>query len=216
MVDIITMPDSLYMLSSQKFTVATLNTTSGPSSVNPLIRVDGPSAQIWQVEMTFVPRQEDDLDELHRFVMRLKGGKVLARLYDASRQARTGRTQPRGAGGATSTVNVLTDAVAGSETIQLKNLLPGQAKALASIDHLGIGENLHAIVVPGPSDGSGQGGFTIWPPLRKGVAVNDPVNLVLPTGLFQLTGGSTDLTVGGGGISQPLTLTFVESPDFDA
>jgi len=214
MVDIITMPDSLYMLSSQKFTVATLNTTSGASSFNPLIRVDGPSAQFWQVEMTFIPEQDDQVDELHRFIMRLKGGKVLARLYDANRGPWGGRTQPRGAGGITSTVNIAVAAAAGAETLQLKNLVASQAKALASMDHIGIGENLHAIVVPSPSDAGGVAGFSIWPPLRQGIAVDDPVNLVLPTGVFQITGGATDLTIGGGGVSQPLTLTFIESPDF--
>lgn len=219
MTDIITMPESLYRFTQSRFNIATANTVSGASNFNPFTTVNGPSAEFWQAELSLKPRQGEDIDDLMQFILRLKGGRVLARIYDHFRTAGRDRpTQPMGAGGASTTVNVAADAAAGAEQITIKNLLPSQAVALKAMDHIGIGENLHVILNSGPSDSLGEGTFDIRPPLRKGVAEDDPINLLKPTALMLLTGGETDLTQRGMGhdYSQPITLTFIEAPDFDA
>lgn len=215
MTDIITMGETLYVFSSTRFNLVTVNTVSGGSPFNPFARSDGPSYECWQTDLTFRARKADDLDELRRFIMKLRGGKVLARIYDHSRTALNGMTQPRGAGGSTSTINVQAAAVAGAESITVKNLTPSQAVALKALDHLGIGENLYAVEDSSPSDAGGLSTVTIRPPLRMGIAVDDPVNLVKPTGLFRLTAGGTDVAIHARAqISEGVTLSFIEEPEF--
>lgn len=215
MTEYTTMPESLYAFSTTRFNLITVNTSSQASPFNPFSRSDGPSYECWQAELTFKPRKGDDLDDLIQFIMRLRGGKALARIYDRSRTAVQNRTQPRGAGGAGPVVNAAADAEAGDETITIGSLLASQAVALKAIDHLGIGENLHAVLNSGASDSGGEGTFTIRPPLRQGVAEGDPISLVKPTGLFRLTGGGDAITLHGvTQISQDVTLSFIEEPEF--
>lgn len=219
MTDVITMPESLYVFGSARFNLVTLNTSTQQSPFAPMMRVSGPSIGYWQADLTFRPREgRADIDELMRFILKLKGGRVLARIFDHYRVARSGDTQPSGAGGVGPVVNVGTDAAAGAETIHLVGLVAAQAAALRAMDQIGIGENLHAVLDPGPSDADGEGTFSIWPPLRQGVAEGDPVSLVKPTGRFRLVKGGEDLTQFGRAhtYAEALTLSFVEEPDFDA
>jgi hypothetical protein len=219
MVDVITMPESLYVFGSARFNLVTVNTSTDPNAFAPMARVGGPSVAFWRAELNFRPREgRTDIDELMGFVLRLKGGRVLARIHDPFRVARAGETQPRGAGGTGPVVNVAADAAAGAETITLGGLVASQASSLMLMDQLGIGENLHAVIGPGPSDGDGEGTFSIWPPLRKGVAEGDPVTLVAPTARFRLIKGGEDLTQFGRGhtYAEAVSLSFVEEPDIDA
>ncbi len=217
MPDIITMPDTLYVFAEFSFNLVTVNTVVSGSQFNNQTRVDSPSYDFWQASLTFAPRKDDDLDELIRFFMQQRGGRNRARIYDRNRASLWGNTQPRGAGGVTSTVNVASDAAAGAETISIKNLVPSQLIALKAIDHFEVGGNLHAIVNSGPSDSGGEGTFDIIPPLRKGIAVDDPITLVKPCARMRMTGGAGDLVTNGRKhISNPVTLTFVEDPEFDA
>lgn len=219
MVDVISMPASLYVFGSARFNLVTLNTTTDPNAFAPMARVTGPSVAFWRAELNFRPREgRTDIDELMGFVMRLKGGRVLARIFDPFRVARAGETQPRGSGGTGPVVNIAADAEAGAETITLTGLVASQAAALRMMDQLGIGENLHAVTASGPSDADGDGTFSIWPPLRRGVAEGDPVDLVAPTGRFRLVKGGEDLTQFGRGhtYAEALSLSFVEEPDIDA
>jgi hypothetical protein len=217
MPDIITMPERLYFFSSSRFNLVTVNTVAAASQFVPFSRVDGPSAEFWQAELSFKPRRGEDIDDLIQFIMKLKGGKVLARIYDPYRVARDGLTQPRGAGGSGPVVNIAADAAEGAETITLKNLRPSEAVALKAVDHLGIGENLHAVLNSNGSDANGEATVTIRPVLRKGVAEDDPVNLLKPTALFRLTGGDADLSQHGLAhvYSDPVTLSFMEEPDVE-
>lgn len=217
MTDIITMGETLYVFASTRFVPFTANTMAPASNFNVQNRTTGPSFECWQVDLTFRPRQGDDLDDLEQFIMKLRGGKVLTRLYDRSRAANTtkGYTQPRGAGASTSTINLNADAAAGAESITLRGLTASQTISLKTMDHLGIGENLHAVMDTAPSDSGGLATVSIWPPLRMGAADGDPVSLVKPTGLFRVTGGTTDLAKHGRAlISEELTLSFIEEPAF--
>jgi len=218
MPDIVTMPAELYAFSELAFNLITVNTSSGPSTFNPIAQINGPSAEYWQVEMTLVPLTGDDLDALERFLSSLRGGKVLARIYDKRRVAVTGyRTQPTGAGGPTSTINVSVDVAAGDEAVTLKNLTASQAIALKAMDQFQVGENLYRIQDSSGSDVSGEGTFSFRPAARHGWAEDDPVTLVKPTGLFQLVSGDSGFAVGNSPrlISRPVTLSFRESPDFE-
>lgn len=214
MTEYITMPESLYVFSSTRFNLTSFNSVAQASPFNPSSRSDGPSYECWQAELTFKPRKGDDLDDLIQFILRLRGSKALARLYDRSRTAVQGRTQPRGAGGSGPVVNAAANAEAGDETIVIGNLLASQAVALKAIDHLGIGENLYTVLNSGASDAGGEGSFAIRPPLRQGVAEGDPISLVKPTGLFRLTGGGDAVALHGvSQISQDVTLSFIEEPE---
>lgn len=206
----ITMPDECYHFSSMQFNLVTLSTQSGPGSFNPITRVAGPSAYFWRAVLSFTPKGFEDVDELERFLTRLKGGAVFARIYHVLRVA------PKGAGGITSTINIRDGAAAGASSLVFKNLQPSQPLALKAMDHIGIGENLHRIVDSGSSDAAGEGAFEIWPPLRTGVAEDDPVNLSKPTGLFAMTDGQDSLSIAPPFIYQGMTLTFQEVADFDA
>lgn len=214
MTDIITLPDQLYSFAELRFNLVTANTSSGPSSFNPVTSMNGPSAEYWQVGATFNPMQGDDLDELERFISACRGGKVLIRIYDKRRVAFGSRTQPQGAGGAGPVINVAADVAAGDESATLKNLTPDQLVALKAMDQFQVGNNLYRVQDTGPSDGAGEGTFSFRPAARHGFAVDDAVTLVKPAGLFRLTGGETDFGVGRSLISTPLTLSFQEVPDF--
>ena len=208
MADIITMPDECYKFSSMQFNLVTLTTKSGPSSFNPIASVDGPNAYLWRAVLTFTPKGYADVDEIERFLTRLRGGSVFARIYHVLRVA------PKGAGGVTTTVNVRDAAAAGATTLVVKNLVPSQAQSLRSMDHIEVGANLYRVVDSGPSDVAGEGAFEIWPPLRTGVAPDDPINLSKPTGVFSLVDGQDSMSIEAPFIYQGLTLTFQEMPDF--
>lgn len=214
MIDTITMPDELYRTTLVRFNPLNINSVSGGSAFNPFNRSDGPSAIYWQVEMTFQISDMDTYRAFRRFVMKLRGGKVLARLYDPQQTTAFHSDQPIGAGGATSTVNVKADADAGATSITLKNLTASQAVSLAYGDYLGIGENLHVVEDNAPSDANGWSTVNIQPPLRMGVAEGDPVNLVKPTGLFRLTAGSDQLAANIQKVGEAFALSFIEEPMF--
>lgn len=214
MTDIITMPDELYRNTLVRFNPMHVNAASGGSAFNPFNRSEGPSAVFWQVDMTFSPMSPETYIAFRRFVWKLRGGKVLARLYDPTMLAEVEGTQPRGAGALTSTINIKTDALGGSETIVLKNLIVSQAASLKFGDMLGIGENLYVVEDSVPSDSNGWSSVNIQPPLRLGVVEGDPVNLVKPTGLFRLTAGGDQLGMTLDHIGQAFSLSFIEEPQF--
>jgi len=214
MPDIITMPDALYRVVLAKFNPSYLNASSGPGNFNPVASINGPSAVFWQPEFTFAISDKDTFLLYRRFVMKLRGGKVLARLYDPTMTADVFGSQPRGSGGSGPVVNVAVDADAGDETITLKNLVASQATAFMAGDMLGVGENLYPIEDDAPSDGAGEATVSLGIPLRVGVAVDDAVNTVKPTGLFRLISGGQDLSMDLNQVGQAFTLVFQEVPDF--
>ena len=214
MPDIITMPDELYRVVQAKFNPMYMNTSSGPSNFNPVQTINGPTAVFWQPEFTFAISDKDTYLLYRRFVMKLRGNKNLARLYDPTMTDAVFDTQPRGSGGASPVVNVQATAAAGAETITLKNRIVSQATAFKAGDMLGIGENLYVIEDDCASDASGYATVLIQPPLRFGVAVDDAVDTVAPTGLFRLVSGGQDLAMDFNHVGQAFTLVFQEVPDF--
>lgn len=214
MTEIITLPASLYKLSGTQFNPLFINSETPAGPFNPLARIGGPSAVLWQLELSFIRFKgrvatEDDLATMRRFLMKLRGGRNLARIYDHFRPT------PRGAGGLSTTVNVKTAGSAGAESITLKNLKVSQSPVFRAGDMFGLGENLHMIEDDANSDANGEATVYFNPPARKGFAANDAVNLEKPTGLFRLTGGDMDLTTLSTNRSMPLRLSFIEEPDFD-
>lgn len=214
MTDIITMPEELYRNTLVRFNPAYINTASQGSAFNPFGRVDGPTAVYWQPELVFSISKPDTYIAFRRMVMKMRGGKTLLRLYDQQMTTAVFPTQPRGAGGTGPVVNVKNNAATGAEQITLKNLIPDQATALKYGDQLGIGENLYVVEDDAPSDSNGYAAVNIQPPLRMGVAANDPVNLVKPTGLFRLTGGGENLGMDVNRLGEAFTLNFIEEPMF--
>jgi len=210
---IVTMPDGLYRTTVARFNLVHFNTVAGPGAFNPQSSVSGPSAVFWQADMSFAPQTLADFLLYRRFVMKLRGGRVLARIYDPTMVAGIMGDQPLGAGGTTTTINVATSAAAGVESVTLKNLVASQAVALAAGDMLGIGENLHVVEDDCASDGAGEATVSIQPPLRLGVAVDDAVTTVKPTGLFRLIAGGQDLALDLDRLGAAFTLTFQEVPD---
>lgn len=214
MPDIITMPAALYSIAASRFNLVSYNQISPASSFNPISRISGGSTELWQADLTFTTMKGDDLDELRRFCIKLRGGKVLARFYDKSRAAFGSVAQPRGAGASGPTVNLNADAAAGAEWITLRGLTASQAVSLKAMDMLGLGENLHVAIDAVASDSGGLATVSIRPPLRMGAADGDPVNLVTPTALFRLVSGDDQLSVLPGDRSEMLTLSFIEEPMF--
>lgn len=214
MTEIITMPEALYRTTSIRFNPTYVNSVSQGSSFNPFARSDGPSAVFWQVDLSFATSDKATFLLFRRFVMKLRGGKRLARIYDGSMVSDLQGSQPLGSGGVTSTVNINADAAAGAEEVTLNGLVASQATAFKAGDQIGIGENLHVIEDDAPSDSSGIATVSIQPPLRLGAAYGDPVNLVKPTGLFRLTSGADQLTFDLNQLGQAFSLSFIEEPDF--
>lgn len=214
MTEIITMPEALYAISSLRFNPLFLNSESPPSPFNPNVSISGPSAVYWQIEMVInslegYAASANDLANMRRFLMKLRGGKVLARIYDMSRPT------PRGAGGVSTTVNVKTGGAAGAESFTLKNLVVSQSPSLQYGDFFGLGENLHMIEDSADSDVNGEATVYFSPPARKAFAAGDAVQLSKPTGLFRISGGLQDLTMLPPLRTSELTLSFIEEPDFD-
>lgn len=214
MTDIITMPESLYKISAQRFNPVFRNLESPGTPFNPSARITGSNAVFWQADLTFIrlqgrPATDDELSDMRRFLIKLRGGRVLARLYDKNRPI------PRGAGGLSTTVNVKTTVATGAESVTLKNLKVSQSPVFKPGDFFGHGENLYMIEDSVDSDVNGEATVYFNPPARKAMAAGDAINLYKPTGLFRLTDGSQDLTVVSPNRSAPFTLSFTEEPDFD-
>lgn len=208
------MPEALYKTYEQRFNPLFINSETQASPFNPINRLSGPSVVLWQLELSFVrfdgrATSDDDLAAMRRFLMKLRGGRNLARIYDRFRPS------PRGAGGVSTTVNVKTAGVAGAESITLKNLTANQSPSLKFGDYFGLGENLHMVEDSADSDANGEATVYFQPPARKAFAAGDAVNLAKPTGLFRLTGGDMDLTTITTNHSLPVSLSFIEEPDFD-
>lgn len=205
---IYTFPSSLWHVTTMQFSLLSLSAMTQQSAFNPLSFTDGPTSEFWQVQATLTPMGADDWRAISALLRKLRGKRNKIRLYDPSRPM-------RGAGGASPTLNVLDDAATGATSITLYGLAVSQAVAFAADDQIGIGENLYGVSDDTGSNASGEATISILPPLRSGVAYTDAVNTLYPTGLFQLVEGGNSGTVIPGDIMQPLTLSFVESPDFD-
>lgn len=216
MPSIVTMPEALYRTVSARFNPQYFNTQAGPGSFNPIASINGPSSVFWQAELSFAPQTPADFLLYRRFVMKLRGGKVLARIYDPTMTAEIMGDQPQGAGGTTTTVNIAVAAVAGAESITIKNLVASQAVAFQAGDMLGIGENLHVVEDDCASDSGGEATVLIQPPLRLNVAIDDAVTTVKPTGLFRLISGGQDLALDANRLGVSFTLVFQEVPDLVA
>jgi len=214
-VTIYTFPSSLWRVSSVNFQLQSVSASSPQSAFNPLPFVDGPTTEVWIANVTVAPDEHDGWRDLAALLRKLRGRRNKVRLYDPSRALRGAGPGP--------TVNVAADAAAGATSITLGNLTPSQAVALAADDLFGIGENPYAVSDDVASDSSGEATISFLPPLRVGVAVNDPVTLADadveditgPTGLFMLLSGGDGLVISPGRLSQPLNLQFIESPDFE-
>jgi hypothetical protein len=205
---IYTFSSDLWHVDALQFSLLPLSATSPQSAFNPLAFTDGPTSEFWQVMATLAPAGADDRRDIDALLRKVRGRRHKLRIYDPSRTF-------RGAGGASPTLNVLDSAEAGAMTISVYGLVASQARAFAADDVIGIGENLYAVSDASPSNADGESTISILPPLRQGVAYGDPVNTYYPTGLFQLVEGGNSATVIPGDIRQPLTLQFMESPDFD-
>lgn len=203
-----TFPDSLWHVAQLTFTLQAISATSPQSAFNPLTFTDGPLSEFWQVSATIAAQDGDDWREVAALLRKLRGRRNKIKLYDPSRSL-------RGFGGASPVLNIDADAVAGATSITINGLTASKAVALAADDVIGIGDNLYAVSDDAASDIAGNATVSILPPLRQGVAVNDPVNTLEPTGLFQLVGGGDSGVVVPGNIRQPLSLQFMEDPDFD-
>jgi hypothetical protein len=204
---IYTFPPALMRVSNARFSLETFQTNSAVNAFNPLFSTSGPLTEFWRAQLSFVPKNTADFRDFRALLRKLRGQKNRFRLYDPA-----GTLQ--GTGGATSTINIKTAALAGATSITLKTLVASQTVALAGDDYLEIGGNLYAVDDDAASDGSGEATVTILPPLRKAVAANDPVNTLNPTGTFALMSGAGELTLNVGGASAPVTLSFGEVPDY--
>lgn len=212
---IITMPDALYRTVRARFNPTYLNQMSGPGAFNPIPAIDGSSNVYWQAELSFTVSNLATFLLFRRFVMKMRGGKVLCRIYDPTMTAEMQSSQPRGVGGVTTTVNVAANAVAGAYSVTLKNLEPSETGVFLAGDMIGIGENLFVIEDDANSDGDGEATVALGVPLRHGVAIDDPVTTVKPTGLFRIVSGGQDLGVGIDRVGEQFTLAFMEVPDFE-
>lgn len=206
---ILTFTPDLYRAGTVDFSLRSMTAHSPQSAFNQASFTSGPVSEFWEAAVVIVPMTEADLRALRALLIQARAGKNKFRLYDPSSNG------IRGAGGLSTVINISVAAVAGAETITLKNLVASQAVALAAGDHIGIGENLHMVVSDTGSDGDGKTTVSILPALRLGVAVDDPVTLVRPTGLFRLM-NKPQMLVLPGQTSQPVSLEFMEDPDVDA
>lgn len=205
---IYTFPPALWKVASVTFPVMPISTSTPTSAFNPLSFQDGPTTELWLANVSITPMAADDWRDVSALLRKLRGRRNKVRLYDPSRPL-------RGAGAAGPTVQLAAAAAAGATSITLTGLTASQAMSLAADDLIGIGENLYAVSDNAPSDGAGEVTVSILPPLRSGVADGDPVDLDYPTGLFMLSNGGQGQTIVPGSISQPLSLEFVEAPDFE-
>ncbi|MFA5897929.1 MAG: hypothetical protein WC829_02330 [Hyphomicrobium sp.] len=206
---ILTFSEDLLAVSQVDFSLVSLTAHSPQSALNQFSITDGPVTEFWQATMTIVPRTEANWRALRALLFRARSGQNVFRVHDPS------SASYRGAGASSPTVNIAVSAVAGDETVTLKNLTASQAISLAADDKIGIGENLYSVMADSGSNVSGQTSVSILPALRLGVAVDDAVNLVKPTGLFRLM-SKPSVVIVPGMISQPVQLELMEDPDVDA
>lgn len=212
---IYTFTPALLRASSMNFQLVAVSASSPQSAFNPLTFVDGPTVEVWRVDMTIVPQREADWRDMAALLRALRGRRNKVRLFDPSRRLRGVGPGP--------TINATAAVAAGATSISVDGLTASQAAALAADDLFGIGENLYAVTSDAPSDSGGAATISFLPPLRVGIADNDPITLPSadlesvdgPTGLFMLLSGGDGMTISPGRISAPLNLQFIESPDFE-
>lgn len=205
---IYTFPSALWKLSRVTFPVMPMSVSTPQSAFNPLTFQSGPTTELWNPSVEITPLNSNNWRDLAAFLRKLRGRLNKVRINDPSRPL-------RGAGALGGTAQINANAVAGATSITIRGLIASQSVALAADDMIGIGENLYAISDDASSNGSGEATVSILPPLRSGVADGDTVNLSYPTGLFMLVSGGNGLTIRPGQISEPLTLEFMEAPDFE-
>lgn len=172
---------------------------------------DGPVTRFWRVTATIIPQKREDWQALSGFLDILDGGRNKVRIHDLSRPGILGANSLLIAA-------VRDAALAGSDTIVVRSLDISTTAALKRGDHFSIGENLYRISNDVNTDANGHGSFNIKPDLRRGVAPYDPVNFNKPTSLFRLITEQDNFYPdidGDGDISGPLTLSFIEDPDYD-
>lgn len=204
---IYTFPLALWRIGKLQFSLLSISATSQQSALNPIMFTDGPTSEFWQVEAELTSQFEDDWRDVSALLRKLRGRRNKVRLFDPSRGM-------RGAGGASPTLNVRTNAATGATSITLYGLVPSQAVAIAADDQFSVGENLYAASDDAPSNADGEATVSFLPPLRFGAAEGDPVGTYYPTGVFQLRdGGNSGMVVPGR--REPLTLQFMEDPEFD-
>ncbi|MGV3649838.1 MAG: hypothetical protein ACO1OK_00300 [Devosia sp.] len=211
---ILTPPASFCGLLSTSLMLSPIVTSSPVSSFNQRSTVSGPISEFWRAQIVLPPRKQGSTSEAGwrdtaAFLMQLRGGVNLCRLFDPRRHPM------RGAGSVLTTAAVASEAPAGATSVTLKGLKPSQIVALAADDHFTIGENLYTVISHAGSDLDGEATVSFLPPLRHGVATDDAVHLNKPTGVFRLVGGFSDLTVSFTGRAQPLSLEFFEDPVFE-
>lgn len=204
---IITFPAALWKLASVSFPIMPMSVATPNSSFNPVSLQNGPTTELWNPSVSITPLDDDDWRDVSALLRKMRGRLNKVRLYDPSRPL-------RGAGAVGGTAQISAAAVAGATSITIDGLIASQTVSLAADDLIGIGENLYAISDDAPSNGSGVATVSILPPLRSGVADGDSVNLSYPTGLFNLTNGA-GITVRPGQVSDPISLEFIEVPDFE-
>jgi hypothetical protein len=215
-VTIYTFPASLWHAVSISFSLEAVSASTPTGAFNSQSYQSGPTVELTKATVQIAPLDADGYRELAALLRKLRGRLNKIRLYDPARPL-------RGAGAAGPTINIAADAAAGATSIEVSGLTISQAEAIAADDVIGIGENLHFVSDSTPSDSSGNATLSILPPLRSGVTAGDAVTLPSrdvdsitgPTGLFMLVTGASSLTIVPGQISQPVTLEFMESPDFD-
>lgn len=212
---ILTPPSTFCGPLNTAFNLAPLVTTSPVSSFNQRSTVSGPISEFWKATVTLHGSRagtttKNGWRDTAAFINSLRGGENTVRMFDPRRYPM------RGKGSALGTAALDASYPAGATTIRLKGLTASQLVALAQDDHFGIGENLYTAIANSGSDGSGEATISFLPPLRAGVAENDAVNLVKPTGVFMFMGGWSDASVPHYGTMQAMTLEFFEQPEFEA
>jgi hypothetical protein len=204
---IYTFPSALMLAASLKFNLRPFQTRPGLSPFTAAAVTSGPIAEFWQVELTTPELTATEFRSLRAFCLKLRGQQNQVRFWDRSAPL-------QGAGGATSTINVKTEAAAGATSVTLKNLLASEATTLAADDRIGIGSNLYMVAGSASSDVNGEATVEILPPLRKAVAADDPVNTLDPMAVFVLADGLDTLERLPSLRAAPVQLIFAEVPDY--
>ena len=204
-------------------------------------RVQGPVDERWIAEITRATEDKAEWKQFEGFMMRVNGmagffsfpdpslpyphgaaaggnpengGTVLAEFDDAT-TFDDGTKFEEGATFGT----VAQAAPAGANYLKIGGLVASQAISLAAGDKFSIilpGQNhgfLHAVVADVPSNSAGEALPSIWPRLRRPVAVDNIIQLVRPRGVFRLVqddSGAVERDIAGHGVSG---LSIIEAPE---
>jgi hypothetical protein len=139
----------------------------------------------WEIEIAILPTERAEAQRLEAFLLSLRGKAGTFRLADPYRSLPLGSNLGTPVTGST---------VAGSELLTTTGWDPSEVDLLKAGDFIQLGDRLHMVLSNVSSNGSGNAGINVWPPLRESYSIATPIITENARGIFALDSNAIEFT----------------------